>query len=217
MTESCWALVAVKQRAECKARLAARLTADARLALQRLMLDRVLGALRAARTIDRIAVVSPERDTVPSDIVVLEDAGHGLNAALEAARHALLQQGATALVVLPADLPLVTAADIDTLIDNGRRAGFAIAADAAGTGTNALYLPCATDFRFQFGPGSRRHHMEEALRLGLKPALVRARGLEFDLDVAEDLERLHACADPYYASLPLFANGGPWPSQTCLG
>jgi 2-phospho-L-lactate guanylyltransferase len=204
-------------RAECKARLAARLAADARLSLQRLMLDRVLAALRSAHAIDHIAVVSPERDTVPSDINVLADAGHGLNAALDGARHALVHQGATELVVLPADLPLVTAADIDALVDSGRRAGFALAADAAGTGTNALYLASPANFRFQFGPGSRRHHIEEALRLGLKPALVRARGLEFDLDVAEDLVRLRAYADPRYASLPLFADGGPWLSQTRLG
>jgi len=166
---------------------------------------------------DCIAIVSPERDTVPPEISVLEDPGHGLNAALDAARQMLVDQGASELVVLPADLPVVTAAEIDALVESGRRTGFALATDVAGTSTNALYLAAPAAFRFHFGPGSRRHHIEEAMRLGLKPQLVRARGLEFDLDVVEDLARLQACADPRYASLPLFSDGGPWLPQTRLG
>jgi 2-phospho-L-lactate guanylyltransferase len=181
------------------------------------MLERVLAALKAARSIDRIAVVSPERDTVPPDIPVIEDSGHGLNAALDAARRELADRGASEVVVLPADLPLVTAADIDALVERGRGAGFALATDAAGLGTNALYLPAPAAFKFQFGPGSRRRHLEEAIRLGLKPELVESRNLAFDLDVAEDLIRLRASADPAYASLPLSADGGPCLKQTQCG
>jgi len=217
MTKTCWALVAVKLRDECKGRLAGTLAAEVRLSLVRLMLERVLAALTAARTIDRIAIVSPERDTVPPDISVLEDPGHGLNAALDAARQILVDQGASELVVLPADLPVITAAEIDALVESGRRTGFALATDVAGTSTNALYLAAPAAFRFHFGPGSRRHHIEEAMRLGLTPKLVRARGLEFDLDVVEDLVRLREFADPRYASLPLFSDGGPWLPQTRLG
>jgi 2-phospho-L-lactate guanylyltransferase len=217
MTETCWALVAVKQRAKCKGRLAGTLAAETRLSLVRLMLEHVLAALSAARTINRIAVVSPERDTVPPDIPVLEDSGHGLNAALDAARRVLVDQGASELVILPADLPAVTAADIDALVECGRRTGLTLATDVAGTSTNALYLAPPAAFRFQFGPGSLRRHIQEAMRLGLKPDLVRVPGLEFDLDVVEDLVRLRECADPRFASLLLFSNGGSWLPQTRLG
>ena len=217
MTETCWALVAVKRRAECKGRLAGRLATETRLSLVRLMLEYVLAALRAARTIDRIAIVSPERDTVPPEIPVLEDSGRGLNSALDAARQMLVDQGASELVVLPADLPMITAADIDALVESGRRSGFALATDVAGTSTNALYLAAPAAFRFRFGPDSRRRHVKEAMRLGLKPDLVRAPGLEFDLDVVKDLVRLRECADPHYASLPLSSIGGSWLPQTRLG
>ena len=217
LTDTCCALVAVKRRAECKGRLAGRLAAETRLSLVRLMLERVLTALRAARTIDRIAIVSPERDTVPPDIPVLGDSGHGLNAALDAARRILVDQGAGELVVLPADLPMISAADIDALVEIGRRTGFALATDVAGKSTNALYLAAPAAFHFQFGPGSRRRHIKEAMRLGLKPELVQAPGLEFDLDVAEDLIRLQACADPTYASLLLSADGGPCLTQMQCG
>lgn len=217
MTDTCWGLVPIKLRADCKDRLVGKLATETRLSLVRLMLERVLAALRAARTIDHIAVVSPERDAVPPDIAVLEDSGHGLNAALDAARRVLVARGAGELVILTADLPLVTAADIDLLVERGRCAGFALATDAAGLGTNAMYLPAREALRFQFGPGSRRRHFKEAMRLGLKPELVRARGLEFDLDVAEDLIRLRARADPTFASLLLSADGDPCLAQTQLG
>ncbi len=209
----CWALVPVKARADCKCRLAERLSADARLGLVRLMLKRVLAELAASRTVGRIAVVSPERDTLAADIVVLDDAGGGLNAALDSGRRALMAQGAREIVILPADLPFVTAADIDTLVESGRRAGFALAGDLAGTGTNALYVAPPAPFRFQFGPGSRFLHLAEAARLGRHPELVRSAGLEFDLDVADDVARLAARGDASYRSLPLHADGGPWLPQ----
>jgi 2-phospho-L-lactate guanylyltransferase len=190
MTGGCWALVPVKTRGLCKSRLAGRLGADSRLTLVRSMLERALAALRDAASIDHIAVVSPERDTIPADILVLDDPGGGLNPALEAGRTALLAYGARELVVLPADLPFVTPAEIDALVERGRRGGFALATDAAGTGTNALYVRPPVPFRFQFGPESRFLHMEEAARVGLRAELLRLRGLEFDVDGPADLGEL---------------------------
>ena len=203
MTAGCWALVPVKTRGLCKSRLAGRLAADSRLTLVRAMLERALDALREAGLVDHIAVVSPERDTVPSDILVLSDPGGGLNPALEAGREALLQRGATELVVLPADLPFVTAADIDRLVEAGRRGGFALATDAAGTGTNALYVRPPVPFRFQFGPGSRFLHMDEATRVGLRAELQRIGGLEFDVDGPSDLGEMLARDPPRFRSVPL--------------
>ncbi len=211
MAPGAWALVAVKARGECKTRLAHCLSAEARVELVRLMLGNVLEALRGAELIEGIAVVSPERDVLPPDVLVLPDPGGGLNAALDAARCALVDRGARELVVLPADLPLVTAADIDMLVGCGRRSGLALATDLAGTGTNALYLTSSARFRFQFGPDSRWHHVQESARLGLEPQLVRSRGLAFDLDRIEDLIRLRNEGVAPFAALAL-----PDTGDTCL-
>jgi 2-phospho-L-lactate guanylyltransferase len=184
------ALIAIKARAQCKSRLAEVLAPPARLQLVRAMLDAVLSAARGAHTLRQILVVSPERDCVPAEIPVLADTGGGLNGALSAAQLALREFGCQELVVLPADLPLVTAADIDELVRAGRRGGFAIAPDAAGVGTNALFLNCPQPFRFRFGPDSARLHLEQAQSLGLCPQVVRLAGLEFDVDSPEDVRRL---------------------------
>jgi 2-phospho-L-lactate/phosphoenolpyruvate guanylyltransferase len=198
---SCWALVPVNRRAAAKTRLAGQLSPTQRLELVRLMLMQVVAALRVSNLIDAIAVVSAERDTIPAEIPVLADAGGGLNCALEGARQELIERGAAELVVLPADLPFVTGRDIDALVEAGRGAGLALAMDGPGLGTNALWLPARTPFRFQFGPGSPRRHLEEAQRLGLAPALVSSPGLAFDVDGPDDLDRLLASGDPRYVSL----------------
>jgi 2-phospho-L-lactate guanylyltransferase len=76
------------------------------------------------------------------------------------------------------------------LVRAGRRGGFAIAPDAAGVGTNALCLVSSHPFRFQFGSGSQRLHLQEAERMGLSPQVVRLPGLEFDVDSPADLNRV---------------------------
>jgi len=205
----CSAVVAVKARPDCKSRLAGRLALDSRVLLVRLMLHGVLDALRGARSIGRIIIVSPERDTVPADIRVLADPADGLNPALDSARQVLIQAGATELILLPADLPLVTADDIDLLVTRGRRAGFALATDAAGTGTNALYVASPAPFRFQFGTGSRFHHVDEAVRLGLGAEVLRSPGLQFDLDGPVDLACLLAQHHARYDSLSLLPGEAP--------
>lgn len=184
------ALIAIKTRSRCKTRLSAALPALARIELVRSMLEAVLSAAGAAKTVRQIIVVSPERDCVPAEVPVLADTGECLNSALTQAHRMLLDFGCREIVVLPADLPKITAAEIDDLVRAGRSGGFAIAPDSAGLGTNALHLVIQETFQFQFGPHSRQLHLQEAQRAGLSPQVVRLPGLEFDVDSLVDLQRL---------------------------
>jgi 2-phospho-L-lactate/phosphoenolpyruvate guanylyltransferase len=208
---TCWALVPVKRRAACKQRLAGQLSPEQRLQLVRQMLAGVVDAVRQSKCVDALAFVSEERDTIPAGIRLLPDAGAGLNSALAAARQALIGRGAEELVVLPADLPFVTGPDIDVLVEAGRGAGCALATDRAGLGTNALWLPAHAPIRFQFGPGSRLRHVEEAERLGLAPALVSLPGLAFDVDGPDDLDELLERGDPRYLFMGSSSGGNRWP------
>jgi 2-phospho-L-lactate/phosphoenolpyruvate guanylyltransferase len=185
----CCVLIAVNRRAAGKSRLAASLEELERIELIRSMLINVIEACLGATLVGQLVVVSPERDTVPADIPVLADSGRGLNRALTKAHHALLRFGAAEVLILPADLPTLVAAEVDALIEAGRRAGIALAPDCTGTGTNGMYLASSLDFAFQFGPGSRDRHVSEALRLGLTVETVSKPGLEFDVDCPGDLSQ----------------------------
>jgi 2-phospho-L-lactate guanylyltransferase len=154
------------------------------------MLSAVLSAAQHARSVQHVIVISPHRDRIPADIAVLADRGESLNDALTAGHEVLLERGFREVVILPADLPTVEAADIDALVAAGRRGGFAIAPDKRGTGTNALCLVSARVFRFQFGLDSRMLHCKEAMRMGMSPQVLRLSGLEFDVDMPADLEQL---------------------------
>ncbi len=184
------ALIAIKARAECKTRLTESLSAGARIQLVRSMLAAVLSAVTRARTVRHIFVVSPERDLVPARIPVLADGGTSLNAALMHAHRVQRELGGRTVVILPADLPTVTAAEIDRLVLAGHSSGFAIAPDTEGVGTNALCLVSPQPFRFQFGVDSQRLHLQEAQRMGLIPQVVQLPGLQFDVDTPADLQRL---------------------------
>jgi 2-phospho-L-lactate guanylyltransferase len=181
------ALIAIKERARCKTRLADVLRPPERIDLVRSMLTAVLAAAGNAQTVHQVIVISPERDTVPAEIPVLADTGESLNTALVQAHTMVREFGCHEIVVLPADLPLITSAEIDELVRAARAGGFAMATDAAGVGTNALCLMSTQPFRFQFGPDSRRLHLQEAQRLGSSPQVVHLAGLEFDVDSSADL------------------------------
>ncbi|HEX4675523.1 MAG TPA: 2-phospho-L-lactate guanylyltransferase [Steroidobacteraceae bacterium] len=184
------ALIAIKERARCKTRLADVLRPPERIDLVRSMLTAVLAAAGNAQTVHQVIVISPERDTVPAEIPVLADTGESLNTALVQAHTMVREFGCHEIVVLPADLPLITSAEIDELVRAARAGGFAMATDAAGVGTNALCLMSTQPFRFQFGPDSRRLHLQEAQRLGSSPQEVHLAGLEFDVDSSADLRLL---------------------------
>jgi 2-phospho-L-lactate guanylyltransferase len=184
------ALIAIKERARCKERLSDVLAPLERIQLARSMLAAVLSAARGAQTVRQVVVVSPERDFVPAEVPVLADTGACLNSALTQAQITLGESGCREVAILVADLPDITADDIDGLIHAGRLGGFAIAPDTTQTGTNALYLRLPHSFRFQFGPDSKRLHLQEAGRMGLRPQVVQLAGLQFDVDLPGDLHRL---------------------------
>jgi 2-phospho-L-lactate/phosphoenolpyruvate guanylyltransferase len=185
---NCWAIIPVKASLGAKSRLAGVLDADQREALMRAMLGHVVAVAQAARLVDRIALVGPSRHGLPDDLMLLDDPGGGLNAALQSALAEVACQGASRLIVIAGDLPLLTTLDIDLLaaVPTGE---IAIAPDRHGTGTNALSLPLqqAAGFAFAFGTDSFARHSAEAARLGLTIEVIRSAGLAKDIDVPGDL------------------------------
>jgi 2-phospho-L-lactate guanylyltransferase len=192
-------LIAIKERARSKTRLAQALSPRARVELVRAMLTNVLSAAQSAETVHQVIVMSPERDCIPAEVPVLADTGESLNSALMQAHTVLRDFGCREVLILPADLPKVTSSEIDALVRAGRAGGFAIAPDAAGVGTNALCLVSPAPFHFQFGLDSRRLHLQEAQRAGLSAHTVQLPGLAFDVDSPDDLNLLEA--EPWLARL----------------
>ncbi|MBW8755746.1 MAG: 2-phospho-L-lactate guanylyltransferase [Sphingomonadales bacterium] len=180
-----WAVIPLRASPESKSRLAAVLDAPARAALVEAMLARVLDAARSARNVSRVCLLGTAPAALPADVTVLAEPGGGLNAA---AASALAQVACSRVVIIHADLPQVTAQDLE-LLAAAPEGTIAIAPDRHGTGTNAisLPLPAAKGFSFAFGPDSFARHKAEADRLGLKLEEVHSQGLARDVDEPDDL------------------------------
>jgi len=174
------ALVPLKAAAERKTRLANRLSSRERLDISDKMFKRVMAALEQSPGVSRIAILSPERPAAGPSLW-LRDQGRGINAELPIA---LVSLGSRNVIVIHADLPLVSAADIAALIAVARY-GVAIAPDRHESGTNALGFKDAARFPFAFGPGSCALHQQAAGSLGW---LVKRPGLAIDIDDGDDLD-----------------------------
>jgi 2-phospho-L-lactate/phosphoenolpyruvate guanylyltransferase len=66
--------------------------------------------------------------------------------------------------------------------------GITVVTDHHGEGTNVMALPTGLDFHFQYGPGSRDRHVEEAKRLGVEFRVIRDSPWRYDVDEASDLQ-----------------------------
>jgi 2-phospho-L-lactate/phosphoenolpyruvate guanylyltransferase len=172
------AIVPIKPPAERKLRLRGRLDADARALLSDAMLRRVLEALARSVKVERTFVLSAQRPAGWSGKWLL-DQGRGLNVELQRIADGRPER----LLVVHADLPLISTEDVDALLAASTN-GVAIAADRHGLGTNAIALQAPARFRFAFGVGSLRRHLEAA---GPAAQIVHRPGLALDVDTPDDL------------------------------
>jgi 2-phospho-L-lactate guanylyltransferase len=188
-----WAILPCKRLGEAKARLADVLAAAERRALAGAMLRDVLAAMSGAHGLAGIAVVSddPEARALAEEIdaLVLSDPPRpGQSAAVQLAAEALAKLGATGVLALAADTPMVTAGEIEQVLAvHGMRPGITLVPDRHGLGTNAIACTPPRAIPFSYGEGSCRRHLDAARARGLPTRLVRPRGLGLDLDTSRDL------------------------------
>ncbi len=190
------ALVPAKALDDAKTRLAALLSENERRGLALAMLTDVLKALREVPRLDLIAVVSPDEDVLDharkqgAEAIAEPANSHGINPALTYALGAISARGVGALLVVLADVPAVTSAEIASLLaalPEGR--GAVICPSTAG-GTSALALRPPDAMAFHFGPDSFAAHTREAETRGLPTRILRIDSLVRDIDEPDDLRHL---------------------------
>ena len=187
-----YTVVPVKDLRGTKSRLAPVLDPAARAGLTLYMMGRVVSrALEAG--VDAVGVVSPDPivldEAVRRGATPLLQKSRGLNPALEEGRLWATKNGASALLVLPADLPLIEAEDVGAVLAASAGAPVVVAPDGARSGTNALLLRPPDVLPFLFGPDSFEAHLQAARDRGAGARGCENGHLSFDLDTAGDLAR----------------------------
>jgi 2-phospho-L-lactate guanylyltransferase len=191
-----WAIVPVKPLRRGKSRLAGMLTEDQRTRLNRYLLEHVLTVLKEITEIEHTLVVS--RDPAALSLTremggrtVLEDGAPQFNTAIHRATIVAKSQGAHAVLVLPADLPLVRPADLKALLKHGKNPPVVvIAPDRRQDGTNALFVNPAGLIEYGYGVGSFQCHSGRVLEAGARLEVVDRPNIALDLDLPEDLDAL---------------------------
>jgi 2-phospho-L-lactate guanylyltransferase len=189
-----WAIVPVKPFLLGKSRLASTLSGDDRSRFNRMLLEHTLEVLRDSPEIDQTLVVSrdPEVLAVARELKARTLQEHGvshLNMALMRATVVAKAFEIRGLLILPADLPLLSQEDIKVMIGtlNGDRV-IVIAPDRHNDGTNALLISPAGLISYEFGPQSFNKHCARAAKAGARLEIVRRISLGLDLDRPDDLE-----------------------------
>jgi len=199
---SLWAIVPVKPLDQAKSRLAGALGPEERIALVQRLLERTIDTLRQVPPVAEVLVVTGDPGVQAwcrgAGIQVLHEAGEpDLNRALQAATDAAQANGAQAVFIVHADLPRVTAAELEAMANHIDGSPLvAVAPDRHGRGTNALLCAPPGLIEYRFGVDSFALHCAQAQAAGARLEVCSAPGLALDIDLPEDLDVLRAAAVP---------------------
>jgi 2-phospho-L-lactate/phosphoenolpyruvate guanylyltransferase len=189
-----WAIIPVKPLRRGKSRLAGTLSEDERAELNQSLLQHTLNTLTDIKELEQVLVISrdPHALTIARQYgarTVREDGQPELNTALTRATVVARVHATRGVLILPADLPLISREDVLTLI--GKAADppvVVIAPDRHGKGTNALLISPSGLIEYDFGENSFQRHCERAKQAGARLEIVDLPSLGLDLDLPEDLE-----------------------------
>ena len=187
------AVVPVKNPALGKTRLAPVLDEGGRRALCQFLAKHTLHACAAAFGAQRTIVVTAAADVALHAVqagVQLVPEGVGsddLNAAIALGIARARLDGADAVLVVPADLVLVTVAELRAASEAIPVApGCLLVPDRHESGTNLLGLAPLDEGLLAFGERSLHRHAERAMRAGYRVHFHRSAALALDLDTPED-------------------------------
>lgn len=204
------ALIPMKELSQAKMRLADVLDRHERADLALAMLTDVIAACNESACFDIVAVISNDSE------VHWHARENGARPLAEPATLAGLNEGLTfgqrylarrvavdELVIVPADVPLVRAVDICTVVNAiGGAASFAAVVRSRDGGTNALAMRPPEALPMRFGRNSADAHIEAARAAGVAIAELTLERMSFDVDAPEDLDAL--------SSMPVGAATAGW-------
>ena len=195
------ALLPVKGFRNAKQRLSPLLGAADRELLAEAMFRDVLRKVTRARGLEATFVVTgnervAEIATALGAQVIREPVETGETGAVDFARLELKRAGCEAVLILPGDMPLVRASDIEQVLaqvpaDTG--APFALLVPSHDRlGTNALLLAPPDVIKLRFGYDSFTYHLSQVSVLGLPLRFFENEAIGLDIDEPRDLRRFLA-------------------------
>jgi 2-phospho-L-lactate guanylyltransferase len=190
-------LIPVKNLSSAKQRLAAVLGQPARTELAQAMLHDVVAEV--ARWDRRPVCALVTSDPFAIDLakqydfeIIPDPANPGETGAIEMATRVCVERGIEFTLVIPADIPLIRASELDEVMAHAPAVGSVLAPAADGRGTNAAFRRPANLFPLKFGSDSFMPHLAAARATGKPCEILQLPGIALDVDNPYELHELLA-------------------------
>lgn len=188
-------LVPVKNLASAKQRLASVLDQPSRTKLAQAMLHDVMSVLHAWEDRPAFAVVTSDPYAVSLAAqygfeVIPDPDNPGETGAIEMATRICVERRVEWTLVIPADIPLIQAWELEEIMKHAPREGSLLVPAADGRGTNAAFRRPANLFPLRFGNDSFKPHHAAAELTGKACIVLKLPGIAVDVDNPEDLQQL---------------------------
>ncbi len=189
-----WAIVPVKPLRRGKSRLANVLSEEERADLNRKLLVHTIDTLIEIPEIEQVLVVSRDQGALAiarehGARTVQENGAPQLNIALARATVVAKNYVTRGVLIVPADLPLISAEDVRAMLEKVQSPPVVVVApDRHHQGTNALLVCPVGLIDYDFGPDSFQRHCDRAQEAGARLEICELPSLALDVDLPEDLD-----------------------------
>jgi len=188
-------LIPVKNLSGAKQRLAPILDQASRTELAQTMLHDVVSAVAgwAGRTACALVTSDPFAIQLAAKYnfeVIPDPANPGETGAIEMATEVCVARGENNTLVIPADIPLIQASDLEQIFHHAPAEGAVLVPAADGRGTNAAFRRPANLFPLSFGNDSFRPHLAAAQATGKPCIVLQLSSIGVDVDNPEDLQAI---------------------------
>ena len=188
-------LIPVKNLSAAKQRLASVLDQPARTELAQAMLHDVVAAVARWKRHPAAALVTGDPFAVELGRkygfeVIPDPANPGETGAIEMATRLCVERGVEETLVIPADIPMIRAGELEEIFAHAPDEGSVLVPAADGRGTNAALRRPADLFPLRFGNDSFKPHLAAAQAAGKACRVLQLPGIALDVDNPADLQEL---------------------------
>jgi 2-phospho-L-lactate guanylyltransferase len=184
----------MKKLENIKSRLSTILTSSQRRELNVNMLKDVVNALKKSKAVSQIIAVSADENLfkIVKNLHVKtlkESFEQGVNAAVACATDYCIKNGATAILILPSDIPLLSSEDVATIVRLGKKSpSIVLSPSIRFDGTNALLLNPPNIIMTHYDQDSFNSHLNEAAKKKISARVYMSSRVMLDLDTPVDVK-----------------------------
>ena len=191
MTTAC--LIPVKELSTSMSRLGDILSQEEKIGLSLAMLEDVIEVVRGVGGIDPLVIVTRDaraaRVAEKYGIEVIREPAEtrGEGPAVDYGARGLERRGIERLLVIPSDMPQVTAPDLESILAVDLGTPSVVMVPAHDGGTNGMLRRPPTVIPSRFGPDSLSLHLKEAEERGVATRIIEMESFRVDVDTPEDM------------------------------